>query len=210
MGVVDQQGRPDSLAPVALEGIDEEAAAMNKGKGRMFIVLFVVAGLAGGGGGALLYGMDASAEYREAGAAVDAVKDEGFDRFWLCALEGAVLSDVKTTEDLVYQIERRSEGAGVRYARLVRDRCGEFLDAVETRLTALRVPEDVQGKVDSLRGRAAQLRDAWAGYIEYLTDPDSRHDEADAEKYLDDIAAGWQGYQKEHEALNTVLQRKLK
>jgi len=203
--------RPDSLAPVAVPeaSVDEEAAAMNKGKGRTIISLVVVVTISIVGAGMFLQSADKKSAFREAGQTINGLKKRQFNRFWGCALEGVNLSDIRSNADLVAKIEIRSTADRTRYGRLIRNRCIDILDGVTAELNGLHVPDELKPRIEGLKKATSQLRDGWREYVTYITDPDLSYDETKARRYLNKIALGWYGFSKDHAKLNKTLQTRL-
>ncbi len=212
MSEQEQQQRPDTLAPtsVAEVSLDDEAASMNKGKGRTIVAFVLGLGLLIGGVGFLLKDADASREYRETGQALNGIKKQQFDRFWGCALRGTNLKDIKSNADLVAQMQRRTEAAGRTFAVLVRDNCMDALNKTEADLDVLLVPGELQSYVTAMRDGASQVREGWGDLIAYLINPNLEYEQASARKYWNKIAKGWYGFRKGHSELNRSLRERLK
>jgi hypothetical protein len=206
-----EETRPDSLAPVTIPevSVDEEAAAMNKGKRKTIIALVVVVAISFVGAGMFLQNADKKSAFREAGQTLNSLKKRQFNRFWGCALEGVNLSDIRSNADLVAKIELRSSVGRTRYGRMVRERCVDILEEVATALDVLQVPSELKPEVEGLKKATSQLRDGWREYLSYITDPDLSYDETKARRYLDKIALGWYGFSKDHAKLNKMLQNYL-
>ncbi len=203
--------RPDSLAPVTIPeaSVDEEAAAMNKGKSRTIIAAVVVAAICFIGAGVFLQNADEKSAFREAGQTLNGIKKRQFNRFWGCALEGVNLSDVRSNADLVAKIEIRSSAGRTRYGRMVRNRCVDILGEIASALDVLQVPSELKPQVEGMKKATTQLRDGWREYLTYITDPELNYDETRARRYLDKIALGWYGFSKDHAKLNKELKSHL-
>jgi hypothetical protein len=205
----------DSLTPVTVQDVsidislDKEAAAMNKGKGRMIISSIVVLAVIFVGAGMFLKRADEDAAYRDAGQTINALKKRQFDRFWGCALEGVDLRDINSNADLTAKIESRRSAGALRYGKLVKDRCLEILDEIATNLDVIQVPRDLKTQISGMKKAMNQLRDGWREYLSVIMDQDHPYDEVKAHPYLEKIALGWYGFAKEHSGLNKVLEKKL-
>jgi hypothetical protein len=216
MGEQKETSGQDSLTPVTVKDIsidislDEEAAAMNKGKGRMIISAIVVLAVIFVGAGMFLKRADKDAAYREAGQTINALKKRQFDRFWGCTLEGVDLRDINSNAVLTAKIESRSSAGALRYGKLVKDRCLEILDEIATNLDVIQVPGDLQTQINGMKKATSQLRDGWREYLSVITNQDHPYDEVRAHPYLEKIALGWYGFTKEHAGLNKVLEEKLR
>ncbi|MBN1652784.1 MAG: hypothetical protein JXA30_03325 [Deltaproteobacteria bacterium] len=201
----------DSLTPITVGdvSIDEEAAALSKGKGWTIVSAVVVLAVCFVGAGMFLKSADEKSAYREAGQTLNGLKKRQFDRFWGCALESVDLRDIKSNADLMAQIENRSRAGASRYGRAVRERCVEILEEIESSLDVIQVPGELKPQVDTMKKSTSQLRDGWREYIAYISDPDVIYDETKARSYLEKIALGWYGFSKEHAVLNKILQKRL-
>ncbi len=187
----------------------EQEAAMKTGRGRMLagIVGLCVALLAG-----LIFlisGEDEQRIYGEAGKQINGLKQKHFERFWACALQGADLGRLKSNEDLLYQINLRGARGASRYGRQVREKCLETLGVLESKLTVLILPEDLQADLAKLKQSAGELYGAWSAYAAYLDDPKLEYDEQTARPRLLKIARGWYEFKKAHASLNKTIKKKL-
>ncbi len=211
LGDQEQQKRPDSLAPVAIEGpgIDEEAALMNRGKGKMVMVFAAALMLVGAASVWLMSGVDETRAYGEASAALTDIDKTGFDRFWGCVLEGVDLRNLESRADLAYQLKMRSAEGGIRYARKINRQCMEALDETQTRMDQLSVPEDLQAQTHAMEEALTDLRGAWSKYIAYMTGSDLKYDESEARPHLDHIADGWYRFKQGHARANKLVRERL-
>lgn len=203
--------RPDSLAPVTVPetSVDEEAAAMNKGKGKTIFAIVVVAAISFVGAGMFLKSADEKDAFREAGQTLNGIKKRQFDRFWGCTLQGVNLSDIKSNADLVAKIEIRSSVGRAQYGRMVRGRCLDILEGIAATTDVLQVPGELKPQVDGMKKATTQLRDGWREYLAYITDPDLNYDETLARRHINKIALGWYDYSKAHAKLNKTLKHLL-
>lgn len=211
MGEIEQGRRPDSLAPIALEGsgIDEEAAAMNKGKGKMILAVVAVLALGGVASVWLMSGVDETRAYGDAGAALKQIEKTGFDRFWGCALEGVDLRNLESRADLVYQVQTRSAQGGIRYARKVNIQCLEALDETRSSIELLSVPAELEPQARTMKEALAGLHGAWQKYIEYITSSSSKFDEAEARPHLNRIAEGWYQFRQGHKEATRLIRERI-
>jgi hypothetical protein len=187
----------------------DEEAAMRSGRGRMLVGWAVVA-IAIVVGVVLFVGDDDEGRvYRELGKQINGLKQAKFDMFWGCALQGAVLHDLKNNTDLAFEIDGRGQKGRRNYAAHIKQDCQGMLDEIEPVLDALITPADLTPSVGAMRDATGELRSAWNGYLSYLDNEEQDYDEATAAPLIAKIGRAWYDFKKAHTALNQVLKSHL-
>jgi hypothetical protein len=196
---------PDSLAPVPIArlSVEDEAAMMNRGKGRQ--IAAVVTGLALCAAVAVYWvrGMDARQRYETALASAAQVQEQHANAFLHCALQGVHRSQIESPESLQFTIARLSARLGRSYGRRL-EHCAPKLAGLSPALKALAVPADVQGELGAARAAADALQRAWDGYRKHLADV-SVYDEAGAAPHIAQVAQSFGRYEQSRAALEAAL-----
>lgn len=200
----------DRSAASPLLSLEQEQAALRKGRGRMlagilFSVLVAVGGLA-----ALTLGSDEERVYREIGKKVNGSKVAHFDSFWACAFPGYNVRNMKNNEQLWAQLDLRASSGPSRYARHVRDTCLKQLSDMQPKFDALIPPDDLRPDVEDLSQALGRLRSAWSGLVAYLDDEQLKYDATVAQPHGMRIARGWYDFRRAHAAINSKLKNKLR
>lgn len=201
MGAGDTQGSLGSLA--------DDEAALQRGKGKMLAAWGVVLLVVLGGLFALMSGGDEERVYGEIGKKVNGLRQAHFDQFWGCALQGAVIKDIKTNTELMSQVDGRAMEKGAAYAVHLRDTCLPKLEAIEPQLEVLIIPPDMQADVNAMKDATSKLRGAFSALISYLDAPDAKYESEAARIYVENIARGWFEFKQAHAAINKLIKQKL-
>jgi hypothetical protein len=196
---------PDSLAPVPIArlSVEDEAAMMNRGKGRQ--IATVVAGLAlcATVAGYWVRGMEARQRYEAALASAAEVQVQHVNAFHHCALQGVQRSQIASPENLQFAVARLSARLGRTFGRRL-EHCAPTLAGLSPALKRLAMPADVQGELGAMRAAADELRRAWDGYRKHLADV-NMYDEAGAAPHIARIAQAFGAYEQRRAALEAAL-----
>lgn len=196
---------PTSRGP----SLEEEEKAMRSGRWRMIVVALLAIGAAVGGL-AWWIASDQPSPYGQIGSQINGMKAEHFDAFWSCALQGTRVNDLRSDQDLRYNINKRASSAPGRYATHVREQCLVKLNEHDQPLRALIAPQDLQGQIDDLGRAVTELRDAWGGYLTELDRAgNAPYDEEAMSPQLTEIAKGWYDYKVAHGNLNRSIREHL-
>ena len=196
-----------SLSPIETEGDlrDIEGLNLNKGNGLR------LTGFAAGAAAliavivAVLGNLDNRQAYVDAGARVAALHESGFEGFWNCTLVGMNQAQLKSAEDLEFQIDKRASHFGHAYAAQI-TRCSPNLDELERDLSTVTVPESLRPKVAAMAKAAGAQRHA-------LQDLVALFEEHKQETYSSDtmrpaiakLALAWQQYREGRDAFTEAL-----
>ncbi|MBN1655727.1 MAG: hypothetical protein JXA30_18325 [Deltaproteobacteria bacterium] len=189
--------------------LSEQEAEFRKGRGIMLIGMVSVVVLIVIGAFFLLREDDKKFAYSDIGKKVNGIKQEYFDGFWGCALQGVNIRDIKSNEALVAQIGARSSRGAAVYLRHLRDSCLDKLAQMQTKLDVMMPPDDVSAEVKSMKEATSKLRSAWSAYISYLDDPKTEFDEEIARPKIFEIARGWYDYKKAHAGFNNIIKMNI-
>jgi hypothetical protein len=197
---------PGEVGASPLDNALEDAKAFNKGKGRMLagMLALLVAAL---GGFAWYLVQDQPNPYSGLGKQINGLKTKYFDGFWICALPGKLVNEIKSDADLRGEIDVRAT-AGARYGAHLR-KCSAPLRELSTNLRALLPPEDAAPLVKGMAEGATKVSvgaEAFAGYLENL---EGAYDPASASAESDALVRGWYDFRKAHADLNQLLKSRL-
>jgi hypothetical protein len=196
---------PDSLAPVPIArlSVEDEAAMMNRGKGRQIAAVAAGLALCAAVAAFSMRGMDAHQRYEAALAGAAQVQEQHANAFLHCALQGVHRSQIASPESLQFAIARLSARLGRSYGRRL-EHCAPKLAGLSPALKRLVAPADVQGELAAVRAAADELQRAWDGYRKHLSEL-SVYDEADAAPHIALIARTFGAYEQRLAALEAAL-----
>lgn len=197
---------PHSLAPIQIEGtsIDEDIAALSRGRGTRLMFTALCAGLLAFGVFEWMEGIDGSRAYAAAAERLEAIHTQQATVFIHCALPNLQPSQISSEKSLHTAIELVSERLQKQYGRQL-ERCGTSLDGLEVQLAGLVVPPDTRPKLEALRTAASELNFAIAGYRHYLVDPALSYDYVQATPRIEKIALAWSDYDIKRRELSRAL-----
>lgn len=187
--------------------LDEQEKALKKGRGRMLVAAAI--GIAGAIGGlAFLVLSQQPDQYGTIGRQINGMKAEHFDPFWSCALPGTRLSQIRSDQDLRYEINKRAETSPDRYARHVNQECMVRLNEHEPP-SQLIAPEELTAQLSELDAALVSLRESWSAYLNDLDRLEGPYREEEFDSRLHNIAKGWYDYRHAHSGLNTAIRDHL-
>lgn len=191
-------------------GLQDEGAAMKKGKGAPLVLLGLFFVVLLGGLFFLMGGDDDRRVYTELGRKINHVKLEGFDRFWGCALHGENLKEIKSNTQLSYQVMRRASELGQAYGVHLRDECLESLDEIEPELEVLIVHDaELKADVSKMSESSTELRGSLKALVAYLDNPELEFDEDIAEGHVKKITRAWYDFRKAWGDANKLIKSNL-
>lgn len=185
----------------------EDAKAFNKGKGRVLAAMIasLVAAMVFMG---WYLSQDQSDPYGELGKQVNGLKSQYFDGFWVCALPGQKVSELKNDADLRDALHQRGS-AGERYATHLRGKCSASLRELSTRLRALPPSDEAAPFVKGMADAATKLSVGMESYAAHLDNLDGAYDRAAAEPELETPVRGWFEFRTAHVEFNRFVKDKL-
>lgn len=200
----------NSLTPIETEGaaLEGEAARMNKGNGLRLVgitagaaaLIAVVIGVLGN--------LDNRQAYIDAGSRVAGLHEGGFEGFWNCVLVNMNQAQLKSPDDLEFQLEKRAEHFGHAYAAQLK-KCGASLDSLERDLATLSVPESLRTQTKGMEQAAGAMRHSMQDLIASLDEHPKQFDAAAARPAIARIAQTWQKYRQSHTAFTDALRGHL-
>jgi hypothetical protein len=210
--VTDPQNEPrsSSLTPVETEnaGVYTEAGAMNKGNGLKLAAVGAGAVALIAVGVAVLGNLDSRQAYVDAGSRVAALHESGFEGFWNCVLVNMNQAQIKSPDDLEFQIDKRAEHFGHAYAGQFQ-KCAKGLDSLERDLTTLSVPESLRASTHALEQSAGALRHAMQDFVAVLDEHPAQYSSEAAKPSIAKLASAWQQYKQSHTAFTDALRGHL-
>lgn len=193
----------------AREVVAEDEAGFKRGRASMLLGLFAAALLALVGLWQLLSHGDQERVYGELGRRINGVRQEQFDEFWACALDGQDPHSVHSNAELLTQLDERAADGGGEYATYLRESCADKLTEIKPELDSLIIPDDLKADVESLKAATGQLEASLREFIACLSNPSQTCDRSAAKPSLDGIARGWFDFQTAHASINRTLKAKL-
>lgn len=200
---------PESPESSLAQTLEEADAAMRKGKTGMLVGMTIAGIVIIVGAIALLSGGDEQRVYGDLGKQINGIRQEHFDQFWGCAMQGTNLGNVRSNADLISQIDVRSRDRGKAYATYVRNKCMPMLEDIAPKLDALIAPADLQPHIAGMVEAIGQMRATWDGFLRAMEAKDAEYDAETARPQLQRISRGWYDFKKAHGAANDVIRKKL-
>jgi hypothetical protein len=200
----------NSLVPVetAAAELDRDSQAMKKGQGLKLI------GIALGALAVLAVGIFALGNLEDRQAFIDAgthvarLHDTQYERFWNCALVNMNQSQIKSADDLEFQLDKRAAHFGKAYATTL-DKCADDLAAMERELATLSAPDAMHETTEALEKATADVRHSLQGLTGYLRASATPYDADAAKPYLEKLAHSWSAYGAVHSAFTDELRGHL-
>ena len=189
-----------------LDNAFEDAKAFNKGKGKTLVAMIAIV-LAALGGFAWYVVQEQPNPYSGLGKQVNGLKTKYFDGFWICALPGKMVAEIKSDQDLRAEIDMRAV-AGARYGAHLR-KCAAPLRELSTNLRALLPPDEAAPLVKAMADAATKEgmgAESFAGYLENL---EGGYSAKNAATESDAVVRGWYEFKKAHADLNQLIKTKL-
>jgi hypothetical protein len=196
-------------SPLLTGSLNDEEAAMRKGRAGSLAILVGLGVAAAVGLGFLMSGDDEARVYGEIGRKVNGLERAHFGQFWGCALQGENLADLRSNSDLTTHVNGRGLERGRSYGVHVREKCMPKLQDINPELATLIVPAELQAEVEALKKATGELRSAWSGFIAYLDNPELEYSEDEARPHIAQIARSWYDFKKAHGAINRKIKAKL-
>jgi hypothetical protein len=184
----------------------EDAKAFNRGKGRMLAAMLALLVTAIAGFAWYLV-TDQPNPYGGLGKQINGLKTKYFDGYWICALPGKLVGEIKSDADLRAELDVRAV-AGARYGAHLQ-KCSAPLRELSTNLRALLPPDDAAPLVKAMADGATKVSvgsDAFAGYLENL---EGAYESAKGQPEADTLVRGWYEFRKAHADLNQLLKSRL-
>lgn len=199
------------LNPLGGPSLDEEEKALRSGRGRMMAVMIAIPIVLAAVAIAYVMMTGGDEQYRTLGRNINGLREQHFDGFWTCTLDGADLRAIDNNNDLEAQIHLRAGSARrAAWAGHVRDECMPKLEELEPEIAILIPPEEMASRLEELESATSALRGAWSGFIAYLLDlRDAAYDEGDARTHVMAIARAWYDYRRIHGELNAAVRERL-
>jgi hypothetical protein len=189
-----------------LDNALEDAKAFNKGKGKTLAAMIAIV-VAAVGAFAWYVVQDQPNPYSGLGKQVNGLKTKYFDGFWICALPGKMVAEIKSDQDLRAELDSRAV-AGARYGAHLR-KCAAPLRELSTNLRALLPPDEASALVKTMADAATKEgvgAESFAGYLENLEGAYSPENGASESAAL---VRAWYDFKKSHAELNQLIKAKL-
>lgn len=200
----------NSLVPVETTAaeLDRDSAAMKKGQGLKLIGIAVGALAAIAVGVFALGNLEDRQAFIDAGTHVARLHDTQYERFWNCALVNMNQAQIKSADDLEFQLDKRAAHFGKPYATTL-DKCGEDLAAMERELATLSEPDALHKTTEALEKATADERHALQGLTDYLRASGTPYDASATKPYLEKLVHSWSAYGQVHTAFTDELRGHL-
>lgn len=190
--------------------VQDEGAAMRKGRIGPLVALTVLAVAVLGGLLFLMGGDDDRRVHRELGRKINGVKLDGFDSFWSCAVIGTDYRLLKSNADLAFELTRRVEQVGAPYATHLEDECMPSLAKVAPTLESLIVHnDDLQGEVARMGEAARALEAAMDALIGAIADAEGPVDPTLLPGHMQTITRSWYDFRRAYGDANRLLKQRL-
>lgn len=210
--MTDQEIDPNksSLAPIETQSTasDGDTVGMNKGNGLRLVAF------AGGAAAliavvvAVLGNLDNRQSYIDAGSRVAALHESGFEGFWNCALVNMNQSQIKSSEDLEFQLDKRAQHFGHAYAAQIK-KCASSLDTLERDLATLSIPESLRPQTHAMEQAAGAMRHAMQDLVANLDEHKDQYSSDAARPWIAKLALSSQQYKQSHTTFTDALRGHL-
>jgi hypothetical protein len=205
-------GGSPPLGPLLGPSLEAEEKAMKKGRGPMIAVMALIPLLIVGVFIAYIMMTGEGEQYKTLRTNANNFRNEYFDGFWACALDGTALTSLGSNEDVIREINRRA-GSEARpdWARHVRDDCMPKLEELEPKLESLIPPPEMAERLNAIKQATAEHRTTFSGYLAYLDGlpNDAAYDSDAASQHTLAISRAWFDYRKAQIELNEAIREKL-
>jgi hypothetical protein len=197
---------PHSLAPVQIEiaGIDEDLAAMKRGKGARLWITLLCSGLAVFGIARWMENIDGAQAYAAAAERLEAINAQQGNAFMRCVLPDVQRSQLASRQALHTAFENVSERAQKHYGKQLQ-RCAILSAELEQQLNQVGVPSDMYQQIQKVRWSARELNQALAAYRGYLQDPVRPYDYVVATPMIERLTIAWSDYEDQRAQVNRAL-----
>lgn len=199
-----------SLTPIETESatLFAEAERLNKGKGRVLVAVTVGAAAVIAVLIAVLGNLDNRQAYVDAGQHVATLHETGFEGFWNCVLVNMNQAQIKSADDLEFQLDKRAEHFGHAFAGQLR-KCSPSLDSLERDYATLSVPEVLRAPLHELERSSGAMRHALQDLLATLDEHKEQYSSEVAKPLLMKLAESWQQYQRAHTTFTSALREHL-
>jgi hypothetical protein len=185
-----------------------EVDALSKGSGLRLVWLGLGVAAVVAVAVAVLGNLDNRQAFVDAGAKVAALNEGHFEAFWNCALINMNQAQIKSADDLQFQLQRRAEHFGRPYAGTLQT-CGASLDSLERELSTLSVPEPLRSATHAMEKATADQRHALQDFVATVSAGGPQYQPGAAKPALAKLAQGWQAFGKAHTAFTDALRERL-
>jgi hypothetical protein len=208
--MADQEIDPEknSLAPTVRADDDGDAANMNKGNGLRLVGFTAGAAALVALLVAVLGNLDNRQAYVDAGSHIASLHEDGFEGFWNCALVNMNQAQLKSAEDLEFQLEKRAEHFGHAYIAQIK-KCGTGLDTLERDLATVSVPSALRPQTQAMEHDAGALRHAMQDFTATLDEHKTQYDADATRPAIKRVAAAWDKYRNSHKVFTDSLRGHL-
>jgi hypothetical protein len=203
---IQKRSHEDSLAPVELDRltIEEEAAFMNRGKGKQLMSAALVVGALAVGGGFFMNAIDREQGELQRGLAAAQLGRDHVEAYLHCAAPSVATSALDSVERIHGAIEsvveRRQKASGNTLAR-----CTQQLTGLVPALATASVGAEEKPALTALQHAAAALTKSAAALSSYLDDPAQAYDFVQATGLIDRVARAANDAREQDRALRTKL-----
>jgi len=196
----------DSLAPLELDRltVEEEAAFMNRGKGKQLLSAVVVVGALVAGGAYVMKEMDRQQAVLDRGEAVAALRGEHVEAYLRCVVKDATPTALQSNDRLHGLIEGVVE-RGEKRAAVGLERCSQKLAELGPALAKASVTSELAPALGGLRDAAKDLTSGATALSAYLADPDEPYDFVQVTALIDRVARAAAAYREHDDELRARL-----
>lgn len=184
----------------------EDAKAFNKGKGRLLAAMIGFLLLSFVGFGWYLI-EDQPNPYGELGKQINGLRGQYFDAYWVCALPGKLIAEIKSDADVRGELDVRAV-AGARYGAHLR-KCAAPLRDLSASLRALLPPAEAAKQVQAMAEGATKLSTGTSSFASYLENLEQGYDAARGASEYETLVRGWYEFRRAHGELNSLIKAKL-
>jgi hypothetical protein len=208
MTEMEKTRREDSLAPVELDRltIEEEAASMNRGKGKQLLSTLVVVGTLAAGGAFVMQELDRQQAEIERGQAVADLRGDHLEAYLQCVVKDASPVALKIDDRIHGLIEGVVERGQKRSAAAFA-RCGQKLSELAPALAEARVTAELTPLLGELRTAATNVTRSALELHAYLADPAKPYDFVQATALIDRLARAVTAYREHDTAFRSELNK---
>lgn len=200
---------PHSLAPVQIEieSIDEDLAALKRGKGARLWLTLLGGGLAAFGLVRWMDNIDGARAYAASAERLEAISSQQGNAFMRCVLPDVQRSQLASRQALHTAFENASERAQKYYGKTLQ-RCSVLSQELEDELNLVDAPTDMYQRVQKVRWAARELNQALAAYRGYLQDPMRPYDYVQATPMIERLAIAWSNYEEQRVDVERALRER--
>lgn len=196
----------DSLAPLELDRltIEEEAAFMNRGKGKQLLSAVVVIGALAAGSALVMKELDRQQAELGRGNAVAALRGNAVEAYLQCVAKGASPVALKNDDRIHGLIEAVVE-RGEKRSATVFAHCAQRLSPLVPALAKAQLNAELVPALSELRSAAKDLTTSASALHAYLADPGKPYDFVPATALIDRLARAVVAYRERDDAFRSQL-----